>query len=197
MHLYTTTEAVAVYNNSKLRASDYSVATIKASNSSADACKASVDDTNQLEPVVNIAHAARVMLTINLWVKVGLVNFAIGTVIAICYMDGQNPLQLPVAVTIKFHNYTSTTLPDGTVKITPLRCSWFSTSQQCSRLQLPFKLTWAITTHKAQSMTINKLVIDVKKNIFYWVVVCSMFTWLVALTTCYLFLFSISTKFQI
>ena len=166
LHLYTTTEAVAEHNTCKLRASDYPVATIKAFNSGADTCKASADDAGGLEPIVCIAHAARVMLTANLWVEVGLVNGAIGTVVAICYMDGQNPPQLPVAVTVKFDNYTGPTLPDGTVPITPLRRSWFSTSQQCSRLQLPLKLAWAITIHKAQGMTINKVVIDVGKREF-------------------------------
>ncbi|XP_062510411.1 ATP-dependent DNA helicase PIF1-like [Corticium candelabrum] len=136
LHLYTTTEAVAEHNTCKLRASDYPVATIKAFNSGADTCKASADDAGGLEPIVCIAHAAR------------------------------NPPQLPVAVTVKFDNYTGPTLPDGTVPITPLRRSWFSTSQQCSRLQLPLKLAWAITIHKAQGMTINKVVIDVGKREF-------------------------------
>ena len=38
------------------------------------------------------------MLTFNLWTGVGLVNGAMGTVIAICYKSGQAPPNLPVSV---------------------------------------------------------------------------------------------------
>jgi len=37
---------------------------------------------------------------------------------------------------------------------------------QCSRLLLPLKLAWAVTIHKAQGLTLNKVVIDVGKKEF-------------------------------
>ena len=77
------------------------------------------------EPVICIAHGARVMLSANLWVEVGLVNGALGTVEAICYEGDQRPPDLPIAVTVKFDSYSGPTLPDGTVPITPLRRTWF------------------------------------------------------------------------
>ena len=53
------------------------------------ASKATSDDAGGLEPVICIPHGARVMLSANLWVEVGLVNGALGTVEAICYEGDQ------------------------------------------------------------------------------------------------------------
>lgn len=105
------------------------------------------------------------MLTSNLWVDVGLVNGAMGTVQAICYMTG-GPPDLPIAVMVRFDNYSGPTFPDNTVPITPLRRCWSSSGGQCSRLQLPLKLAWAITIHKSQGLTLDKVVIDVGKREF-------------------------------
>ena len=113
-------------------------------------------------------HGARVMLTSNLWTGVGLVNGAMGTVIliAICYKSGQAPPNLPVPVMLRFDSYPGPTLPDGTVPIVPIRHTWSASSAQCSRLQLPLKLAWAVTIHKAQGLTLDKVVIDVGKKEF-------------------------------
>ena len=90
-----------------------------------------------------------------------------GTVVAICYDEaGESPPNLPAAVTVRFELYCGPTLPDGTVPIIPLRRTWLSTEKQCSRLQLPLKLAWAVTIHKCQGVTLNKAVIDVGKKEF-------------------------------
>ena len=105
-------------------------------------------------------------LTSNLWVDTGLVNGAMGTVAAICYRSGQAPPSLPVSVMVLFDSYSGPTYPDGTVPITPVRRSWSVSGVQCSRLQLPIKLAWAVTIHKAQGLTLDKVVIDVGKKEF-------------------------------
>ena len=69
-------------------------------------------------------HGARVMLTANLWVDMGLVNGTMGTVLAICYGSGGASPHLPVAVMVRFDSYQGPTLPDGTVPITPIRQTW-------------------------------------------------------------------------
>ena len=70
---------------------------------------------------------------------------------------------LPVAVMVRFDHYTGPTMHDGTVPITPVRRNWSSSGGQCSRLQLPLKLAWAVTIHKSQGLTLDK---DVGKKKF-------------------------------
>ena len=80
------------------------VAMLKAVHTGPGASKATTEEAGGLD-LVCIAHGARVMLCANLWVEVGLVNGAIGTVVAICYESDLCPTVLPVAVTGKFDSY--------------------------------------------------------------------------------------------
>ena len=66
---------------------------------------------------------------------------------SICYQEG-GPLALPLAVMVKFDNYTGPVLFDNTVLITPIRQTWSSSGTQCSLLQIPLKPSWAMTIHK-------------------------------------------------
>ena len=165
LHLRPTVEAVVEHNVAQLHASGQPIATIKAVHTGANASKAPADDAGGLEAIICLANLARVMLTSNLWVDVGLVNGAMGTVQAICYQSG-GPPDLPVAVMVHFDNYSGPTLHDGTVPITPVRRTWFTSGAQCSRLQLPLKLAWAVTIHKSQGLTLDKVVIDIGKREF-------------------------------
>ena len=166
LNLIPTIEAVVEHNVAKIKASGHPVATIKAIHSRLNASKASSEDAGGLESIICLASEARVMLTANLWVEMGLVNGAMGTVMAICYRNGESPPALPIAVTVRFDSYRGPTLPDGTVPITPLRRTWSASGGSCSRLQLPLKLAWAITIHKAQGLTLDKVVIDIGKKEF-------------------------------
>ena len=139
VHLFPTTKAVAEHNVQKFHGCGQPVATIKAVHTGLNSSKASTDDAGGLQPVVCLAKGARVMLSSNLWVEMGLVNDAMGTVQAICY-DGGGPPDLPVAVTVLFDRYSGLTLPDGTVPIALLRHTWLASGNQCSRLQLSLKL---------------------------------------------------------
>ena len=165
LHLYPTVEAVVEYSVSQLRASGKPIATIKAVHTWPNASKAQADDANGLEAVTCLAHSAHVMLISNLWTDVGLVNGAMGTIQAICYRSG-GPPDLPVAVMVHFDQYIGPTLHDGTVPIPPIRQTWSASGSQHSRLQLPLKLAWAVTIHKSQGLTLDKVVIDVGQREF-------------------------------
>lgn len=166
LHLRPTVAAVVQHNITCLHANRQPIATIKAVHTGPNASNASPDDAAGLEPLICIAHGARVMLTSNLWVDAGLVNGAMGTVAAICYKPGQCPPHLPVAVMVHFDSYSGHTLPDNPIPICPIRRTWSASGAQCSCLQLPLKLAWAVTIHKAQGMTLDKVVIDVGKKEF-------------------------------
>ena len=171
LHLIPTVEAVVEYNVAQLHASGQPITTIKAVHTGANAAKAPADDAGGLEAVICLATSARVMLTSNLWVDVG--NGAMGTVQAICYRSGVPP-DLPIAVMVRFDSYSSPTLHDGTAPITPLRRSWSSSGSQCSRLQQPLKLAWAVTIHKSQGLTLDKVAIDVGRRVLHRPHVCSV-----------------------
>ncbi len=115
----------------------------------------------------SVLHKGHVMLSANIWVELGLVNGALGSVVRICYAREHCPPDLPIAVTVKFDFYNGPTLADGTVPICPLQRTWFSTAKQCSHLQLPLRLAWAVTIHKSQGLTLDKVVIDVGKRVFF------------------------------
>jgi len=166
LYLHPTIEAVVEHNVTRLQHNGQPIARIKAVHTGPNAAKASVDDAGGLEPILCLAEGARVMLTANLWVERGLVNGAMGTVIAICYHSDSQPPNLPIAVTVQFDSYNGPTLYDGTVPICPLRRTWSTPSGSCSRLQLPLKLAWAVTIHKSQGLTLNKVIINVGKKEF-------------------------------
>jgi len=166
LQLRPTVEAVVEHNITKLHASGQSIATIKAVHTGPNAIKASPDEASGLDPIICLAHGARVMLTANLWVPMGLVNGAMGTIKAVCYSNGNAPPQLPIAVMVRFDSYSGPVYSDGTFPITPIRRTWSTSGVQCSRLQLPLKLAWAVTIHKAQGLTLDKVVIDVGKKEF-------------------------------
>ena len=166
LRLQPTVAAVVEHNVTRLHPSGQPIATIKAVHTGANASKASPDEASGLEPVICMAHGTHVMLTANLWVDVGLVNGAMGTVVAICYKSGQAPPNLPIAITVRFDSYSGPTLSDGTVPITPQRRTWSASGAQCSRLQLPLKLAWAVTIHKGQGLTLSKSALDVGKKEF-------------------------------
>ena len=67
---------------------------------------------------------------------------------------------------VDFDHYFGPTLHDNTVPITPVRRTWSASGVQCSRLQLPLKLAWAVTIHKSQGLTLDKVVIDIGKKEF-------------------------------
>ena len=165
LHLIPTVEAVVEYNVAQLHASGQPIATINTVHTGANASKAPADDAEGLDAVICLAKSARVKLTSNLWVDVGLVNGAMGTIQAICYRSG-GPPDLPIAVMVLFDSYSGPTLHSGTVLIIPLRRTWSSSGVQCSGLQLPLKLAWAVTIHKSQGLTLDKVVIDVGKKKF-------------------------------
>ena len=111
---------------------------------------------------------ARIMLTSNLWTEKGLVNGANGYIRDILYFSDTEIPNLPSAIFIEFDNYsgpkffTDTDSRKNWIPINPL--SIYCNQNGGSRTQYPIRLAYALTIHKSQGQTLEKVVIDIGKK---------------------------------
>lgn len=86
-----------------------------------------------------------------------------GTVEDICYQSGALPLfDQPAAVMVRFDKYSGPTLENtGLAPVTAVAKSFTDRNVACTRTQFPLMLAWAVTTHKAQGLPLEKAVIDI------------------------------------
>ena len=167
VRLFYANDQVADYNSEKLSKLHQPIARINARHSSEASKKTSPDEMSGLEPVIFLAKGALVMLTMNLWTDVGLCNGATGTVLDLIYAPNQQPPDLPIAVIIKFDQYTGPSIRNDIPQCVPI-CPITVTSDTLTgfheRQQLPLKLAWAITIHKSQGLTLKTAWIDIGKT---------------------------------
>jgi len=118
------------------------------------------EEAEGLEKTLYLAIGTQVMLKDNLWTQKGLVNGAIGTVVDLLYADGQVPPSgRPAVIMVKFPGYKGNGIgPDNLVPLTPILRSWSSGDGQCSRLQFPLVVCYAISIHKSQGLTLDKVI---------------------------------------
>ena len=164
IRLFYSNEQVANYNFNQLTKLNQPVALINARHSSTFAKNLSPNEMSGLDPVIFLANAAKVMLTMNLWSHVGLCNGATGIVRHIIYDNNHHPPDLPVAVIVDFDNYRGPAFIDAQpsyVPICPVTVSVQSQNTFHERQQLPLRLAWALTIHKSQGLTLPKAWIDI------------------------------------
>ena len=107
------------------------------------------------------------ILLMNLWTDVGLCNGATGTIVDFIYASNQQPADLPIAIIVKFDDYTGPSLTNritGCVPICTITATYNTLDGLYERQQLPLKLAWAITIHKSQGLTLPKAWIDIGKS---------------------------------
>ena len=80
LYLHPTIDAVMEHNLSRLCANGQPIVTIKTVHTGPNASKASLDEGAGLEPIICLAHEARVTLAFNPWTDAGHVNGAMGTI---------------------------------------------------------------------------------------------------------------------
>jgi ATP-dependent DNA helicase PIF1 len=101
---------------------------------------------------------ARVILSTNLWMETGLVNGACGIVDAL--LQPITPSKTRV-VMVDFPNYRGLLLSPfapTVVPVTQIRSQYFA--------GLPLSLSWAITIHKSQGMSMDRVTVDLGRTEF-------------------------------
>ena len=165
VRLYFSNDQVNFYNKQKIRELDEPVAHTFARHSAPFAKTVSPDDMSGLEPQMQLAKAAKVMLTMNLCTILGLRNSATGVVIDIVFETNTQPPDLPIAVIVKFKDYTGPSFcSNACVPFGPITVRTELSGKQYERQQVPLCLAWAITIHKAQGLTLQLAWIDLGKS---------------------------------
>ncbi|KIJ35400.1 hypothetical protein M422DRAFT_262363 [Sphaerobolus stellatus SS14] len=110
------------------------------------------------------------MITRNLWTSKGLVNGARGIVKKIWYKPGADPkVNLPAVVFVQVDGYSESgihtpgwpAVDPSWAPVVPVTARWESkTGKSLARSQLPLTLAWAITIHKSQGLTLERVVIE-------------------------------------
>ena len=156
-------EKVATDNFTRLKQLGEPIVQINAYHTNPKAKQISAEDMGGLEPTVYLARKARVMLTRNLWTRVGLCNGTMGTVKHIIFAQNQ---MLPIAVIVQFdkNDYTGPSFcgnMPNCVPIFPVTSHINDTNGlNLERQQLPLKLAWSITIHKSKGLTLKKSWVD-------------------------------------
>ena len=164
--LHYSNEDVAKYNYDHLVELQHPIAQINARHSCDKVKNISSQELFGLEPYLLIAKGAVVMLTMNLWPSVGLCNGSTGTIVDIIYATNHKPPVLPIAVIVKFDNYSGPSISSmpNCVPIPPITATVNLGGTFHERQQVPLKLAWALTIHKSQGLTLQKTWIDIGKK---------------------------------
>ena len=164
--LANTNKSVLAHSYNMLLKNGQPLITIKANHNSKKANKLSSYEFGGLEPILCVNVAAKVMHTRNLWARYGLCNGAMGVVKTVIYKDGPYPPSLPIAVLVVFENYKGRMVDGYCVPVIPI-VSNSNTLENLERIPVPLKLSWGITIHKSQRLTIPNAVIDIgpKENV--------------------------------
>jgi ATP-dependent DNA helicase PIF1 len=179
VRIYPTKARVTEYNYQHLIDLNSPVLNVAASHEGVGAAAAESKDAGNLSKSFPVCVGCRVMLTRNLWNSVGLVNGAQGSVYDIGWADGANSLEdPPLVIMVAFDKYQGPAfLKEGeeelrdlagrfVVPILHVQQDFTLKNRTCSRKQFPLIVSYAITVHKSQSITLDKMVCDISSAEF-------------------------------
>jgi len=169
--LYPTNLEVIEHNHHQLIAMGQPIVTLNARNLGHPIAgvleKVSSDDAGELRQHLSIAIGARIMIRRNLWTENGIVNGSLGTLRGIVWPDSPLLGELPSFLLIEMDLYTGPPFLMSFPKVLPIppTVSYFNYQGfSCSRKQFPITLAWAMTVHKSQGLTLDKVVIELGKR---------------------------------
>ncbi|EAQ87519.1 hypothetical protein CHGG_04138 [Chaetomium globosum CBS 148.51] len=173
LRIYPTKAQVVEYNHQHMLGLDSTTIQVEAKQEGAGAEKVESSNAGNLAKRLPLCVGCRVMLTRNLWADVGLVNGAQGRVYDISWKEGADVLRdPPEVIMVAFDDYDGPafTMPNGeplrsgeklVVPILRVRQEFMIGANSCSREQFPLLVSYAITVHKSQGITLDKVVCDI------------------------------------
>lgn len=160
VHLFPTNEQVRAHNERHLAENGQPVALLEAVHNCCIARQSSASSAQGLEAQLFLSIGCRVMLRRNLCVSKGLVNGALGTVRSIVYLPDQRPPALPCVLLVEFDKFVGPYLRDRLFPVLPVSSCWKEGNVECTRRQFPLSVAYALTIHKSQGLTLDKVVVD-------------------------------------
>ena len=164
IRLYATNEKVDSYNYFKLQILNQPITRLVARNTPYSAKKFSSEVFRGIQNDLFLCVGAKVTLLTNILPRSGLTNGSQGTVVDIIYMEGKKPNEdLPNFIVVYFPEYTGAQFFEDEsyknyIPLPPMKID--SEDHRCSRLQFPVRLAYALTIHKSQGQTLNRLYCD-------------------------------------
>jgi len=149
-------ELINSYNIESLRKLQKPVVAIKAVHNTPSAAVFSSEDAQGLPSCLYLAVGTKVRLTKNLWTSQGLCN---GTIVFEPNADISS--QLPLCILVKFPSYLGPVLYDGAIPITPVTSAFKKGNKNFTRRQFPLQLSYAISIHRSQGLTLDRAVVDI------------------------------------
>ena len=166
--IYPTRAAICDYNFAALRKCECPVLQIEAKHQPSDAQNSSEEAAQGLYPELLLSKGCQLMITSNLLTAFELVNRTLGTLYDMVWRPEDDPfISLPCVLWFVPDTYAEngpcqqTSEGQPMIPIIPVQREWEVASVTYSREMFPVVLVYAITVHKSQGLTLNKVVLDI------------------------------------
>ncbi|KAH7460893.1 hypothetical protein FOMA001_g19400 [Fusarium oxysporum f. sp. matthiolae] len=172
LRIYSKKARVNEYNYDHLVRLKQPAIQVMAKNIGNGADKATSEQAGNLAGQFPVCTGARLMITQNIWQPAGLVNGAQGIVYDIGWAPGADTHRDPPCVIMMVidkytgPSYLTTDDRREVVPILPVKRDFFLGTSACTRKQFPLTVSYAITVHKSQSITADKMVTDLSERDF-------------------------------
>ena len=167
LRIFPLNEQVNSTNAIKITMLNSPITHLLAHNSKSKGNSLDSDQFNGLEKNLYLCINAKVTLIHNLWTSRGLVNGATGIIRDIIYPLTRESDSLPEIIIVQVDSYRGPQFfqdkeRKNWIPLSPSRID--SVYHDVTRTQYPLKLSYAMTTYKAQGQTINKCIMDIGKT---------------------------------